>query len=434
MSRIGRQIGQTFASLRFFNYRVWFATALVSNVGAWMQRIAQDWLVLKEMAPADPGLAAGIVTALQFLPALFLSAYAGLLADRLPSRPLLIATQTGQGILAVVLGVLVLSGHAQLWHVYLLAFLLGCVTAIDAPVRQTFVAEMVPMTMLTNAVGLNSASFNTSRLIGPAIAGLLIQVAGSGWAFIINGVTFAATIVGLVIMRKSELYPVEPVKRGKGQIREAVGYVAHRPDIVLILIVIGVISCLGFNSQLTIGLMATQVFDRQAGDYGVLSSMFAVGSLIGALLAAHRQRPRIRMVVVSAFGFGIFSGLSALMPTYWTFGLSGIFVGLCTLTLITTANATIQLTTIPAMRGRVIALYMLIFQGATPIGSPLVGWLAGVWGARWSIGVGAIAALVVATFALWWNHKYWHVTLRIEHQEGFPPRIVIDNPLDSVRH
>ena len=429
MSRVTKAIAQTFASLQFFNYRVWFCTALVSNVGAWIQRVGQDWLVLKELTN-NSGLDAGIVTALQFAPVLLLSAWAGVLADRLPRRALLIATQAGQGVLALGLGALILSGHVQLWHVYGFAFLLGCVTAFDAPVRQTFVAEMVPQNSLSNAIGLNSASFNSSRLIGPAVAGFLIQYVGTGWAFIINGVTFAATIVGLIYMKKSELHTIEKATKEKGQIRQAIVYIRDRPEIWLILVIIGVVSCLGFNSQLTIGMMATQVFNRQAGQFGLLSTIFGIGALIGALMAARRTHPRLRLIIGATIGFGLSSVVSAVMPTYLTFGLSGILVGLFTLTMMTAANATIQITTEPAMRGRVVALYMLVFQGPTLPGAPLIGWISQTMGTRLAIGIGGVSALVIALFALIWLRKHWHLTAALQ---GFPPHLVIRSPHEELR-
>lgn len=401
----------TFSSLTFRNYRLWFAGALVANVGTWMQRVAQDWLVLTQLTE-DSGVAVGITTALQFAPTLLLSAWAGLLADRFDRRKLLVLTQVAQGVLAAGLGVLVLGGHAELWHVYVFAGLLGCVTAIDGPVRQTFVAELVPAGRLSNAVGLNSASFNAARLIGPGVAGLLIAAIGTGWVFVLNALTFAATIVSLVLMRRADLYPMPHAKRAKGQIREGVAYVRNRTDIVVIMVVVGVVSTFGLNFQLTSALMARLEFGRGAEEYGILGSVLAIGSLTGALLAARRERPRVRLVIGAAFAFGVTTGVMALMPTYLTFALACIPVGLASLTMMTAANSAIQMSTDPAMRGRVMALYMMVFLGATPVGSPIVGWIGETFGARWSIGVGSISALVVSVGAAWWARRHWNVRVR----------------------
>ncbi|GEL95839.1 MFS transporter [Cellulomonas composti] len=401
----------TFASLRLFNYRLWFAGALVANVGTWMQRVAQDWLVLTQLSDQS-GVAVGITTALQFAPVLFLSAWAGVLADRLDRRKLLMATQVAQGVLAAGLGALVLSGHAQLWHVYVFALALGCVTAIDGPVRQTFVAELVPPERLSNAVGLNSASFNAARLIGPGVAGLLIAAVGTGWVFLINAVTFGATIFALTQMRASELQRMPSAPRAKGQIREGMRYVRHRTDIIVIMVVVGVVSTFGLNFQLTSAMMASTEFGKGAGEYGILGSVLAIGSLAGALLAARREQPRVRLVIGAAFGFGIATGVMALMPTYPSFAIACIPVGLASLTMMTAANATIQLTTSPEMRGRVMALYMMVFLGATPVGSPIVGWIGETFGARWAIGVGSISALLVATGAAIWARRAWDVRVR----------------------
>jgi MFS family permease len=343
---------------------------------------------------------------------LLLSPYAGLLADRVDRRKLLIATQVGQGVLAAGLGVLVLSGHAQLWHVYLFALVLGCVTAIDGPVRQTFVAELVPQNKLSNAVGLNSASFNAARLIGPGVAGLLIAAVGTGWVFLINAATFAATIFSLTRMRRSELSPMPSTPRAKGQLREGLAYVRGRSDILVIMVVVGVVSTFGLNFQLTSAMMARTEFGMGAGEYGILGSVLAIGSLTGALLAARRERPRVRLVIGAAFAFGITTGVMALMPTYLTFAIACIPVGLASLTMMTAANATIQLSTDPVVRGRVMALYMMVFLGATPIGSPIVGWIGQTYGPRWAIGIGSITALLVATGAALWAWKKWHVTVR----------------------
>ena len=405
-------MSQTFASLKFFNYRVWFVAALIANIGTWMQRVAQDWLVLTDLSNSS-GVAVGVVTALQFAPALFLSPWAGVLADRLDNRRLLMVTQGAQGVLALALGGLVLSGRAELWHVYVLATLLGVATAFDGPARQTFVASMVPDSGLPNAVALNSASFNAARMIGPGLAGLLIAaVGGTGWVFLINGVSFAATIGAMMLMRRTELRPRPRVERAKGQLRAGVAYVRHRSDIMVIMIVAGVVSALGLNFQLTSALMATTVFGKGAGEYGMLGSILAIGSLGGALMAARRKRPRVRLVIGAAFAFGLAAGAMSLMPTYATFAVASIVVGFCTLTMLTSANAAIQVSTDPAFRGRVMSLYMMVLMGSTPLGSPLVGWIGETFGARWSIGVGAIASLVVAVGALLWTRKHWNFELR----------------------
>ena len=402
----------TFSSLRYFNYRLWFAGGLVANVGTWMQRVAQDWLVLTTLTD-ESGVAVGTVTALQFAPVLLLSVWAGVLADRMNRRLLLILTQAAQAVLALGLGVLVLSGYAELWHVYVFAGLLGIVTAVDGPVRQTFVAEMVPAEKLSNAVGLNSASFNAARLIGPGVAGLAIAWVGTGWVFVVNGLSFAATILALTRMRRRELHPMPQAKRHeRGQIKAGWAYVRGRTDIVVIMVVVGVVSTFGLNFQLTSALMARTEFGKGAQEYGILGSILAIGSLTGALLAARRERPRVRLVIGSAFAFGISSGVMALMPTYPTFALACIPVGLASLTMMTAANSTIQMSTDPAMRGRVMAIYMMVFLGATPVGSPVVGWIGEHYGARWAIGIGAISALLVATGAAVWAIRHWHLEVR----------------------
>lgn len=402
----------TFASLRYPNYRLWFAGALVANTGTWMQRVAQDWLVLTQLSD-NSGVAVGVVTALQFGPALVLSAWAGVLADRLPRRALLLATQAAMGLLALGLGALVLSGEARLWHVNVFALLLGVVSAIDAPVRQTFVAELVPPEKLSNAVGLNSASFNAARLIGPGLAGLLIAWVGPGWIFIINGVSFAAPLLALTWMRRSELHTL-PRATGsrRGQLRDGLAYVRGRTDIVVIMCVMCVVSTFGLNFQLTSAMMARTVFGKGAGEYGVLGSILAIGSLSGALLAARRERPRVRLVIGSAIAFGAAMCVQALMPSYELYAVMCIPVGLASLTMMTAANSAIQVSTTPEMRGRVMSLYMMVFIGATPIGSPLVGWVAEHFGARWSVALGGMAALLVGSIAALWATRAWHLEVR----------------------
>lgn len=418
-------MSQTFSSLQFPNYRRWFVGALVANVGVWMQRVAQAWLVLTVLTN-NSGVAVGVTTALQFAPVLVLSAWTGLLADRVNRRRLLIATQAAQGLLALGLGAIVLSGGAQLWHVYVFAAALGCVAAVDSPVRQTFVGELVPRERLANAVGLNSASFNAARLIGPGLAGLLIAWIGTGWLFMFTGVTFLATILALTGMDTAALHPMPMAGRAKGQIREGLRYVRRRTDILVIMAVVGVVSAFGLNFQMTSALMARVEFGRGAGEYGILGSVMAIGSLSGALLAARRERPRVRLVIGAAIAFGLTTAVMAVMPSFWTFALASILVGLASLTLLTAANTTIQMTTDPAVRGRVMALYMMVLQGATPIGAPLVGWVGEVLGPRWSVGIGAVAALLVAGGATGWAVRHWHLTVRYAVRGH--PRLVVTYP------
>ena len=418
-------MSSTFSSLQFRNYRLWFTGALVANVGTWMQRVAQDWLVLTQLSD-NSGVALGVVTALQFAPALVVSPWAGVLADRLDRRKLLMSTQGAMGLLAAGLGTLVLSGHVELWHVYAFALALGCVAAIDAPARQTFVAELVPGEKLANAVGLNSASFNAARLIGPGLGGLLIAAIGTGWVFWLNAVSFAGTIIALTSMRTAELHPMPSVARAKGQIRAGLAYVRRRPDILLIMAVVGVVSAFGLNFQITSALIARTVFDKGAGEYGLLGSVLAIGSLAGALLAARREHPRLRLVVGAAAGFGVAASLLALMPTYWAYAVMCIPVGLASLTMMTAANATIQMGTEPQLRGRVMALYMMVFQGATPIGSPIIGWIGQQFGARWAIGIGGITALLVAGAALVWIRRSRDLQVRFRPAER--PHLQVTHP------
>ncbi len=277
-------MNRTFSSLSIYNYRMWFIGALVANIGTWMQRIAQDWLVLTELTD-NSGFAVGIVTALQFIPAVLLTPLAGVLTDRFNRRKILILTQTALGLLAASLGAMVLAGVAVLWHVYVFALLLGVVSALDAPARQVFVSELVPANRLANAVGLNSASFNAARLIGPGIAGLGIAAVGTGWIFIVNAASFAATILAMWAMRVADLRTPKPALRRKGQLREGIAYVRHRSDIVVIMVTVFVVSALGMNFQLTSAVMAREVFQRGAGEYGIMGSIMAIGSLAGALAA-----------------------------------------------------------------------------------------------------------------------------------------------------
>ena len=366
----------TFRSLSNHNYRLYASGAVVSNVGTWMQRVAQDWLVLQ--LTNNNGTALGITTGLQFLPILLLSPYAGLIADRFPKRRLLQVTQLMLAVPALALGVLALTGAAESWHVYVLAFVFGIGSAFDAPARQSFVSEIVGPDDLTNAVGLNSASFNLARMIGPALAGVLIAAFGSGVpatgaVIMLNALSYGAVILSLQRMRERDLRPAKREPRHKGMIGEGVRYTLSRPDLMLILTIVFFAGTFGLNFQITSALMATEVFDKGASEYGLLGTTLAIGSLSGALLAARRVRIRHRLVILAALAFGVAEIAAGVMPSYLTFALWTPVLGLASLTMITSANATFQMSVAPAMRGRVMALYMMVFMGGTPLGAPIIG-------------------------------------------------------------
>ncbi|WP_022867472.1 MFS transporter [Schaalia vaccimaxillae] len=419
-------MSRTFHSLRFYNFRLWFIGSIIASTGTWMQRVAQDWLVLTVLTE-NSGTQVGIVTALQFLPLLILSPWAGVLADRLNRRYLLQACQLTTGLLGLILGILVLTDMTQLWHVYVLALLGGVASALDSPARQAFVSELVPANSLPNAVGLNSTAFNTARLIGPAASGLLIEWVGIGWVFIVNAVLFLAPVTALALMRVDELVPRRIVRRAKGQIREGLVYIRNRPDILVLLVTVAVVSALGMNFQLTSALMATEVYGKEAGEYGILSSFMAIGALTGSLIAARRTRPRMRLIILAAAAYGLFEIVLGLAPSYRSFAILSIPVGLAMLTFITAANALIQVTTDETMRGRVMAIYSMIFLGSTPIGSPLIGWVGEQWGARWSILVGGIGSLGIALVCGLWAMAYWDVHIRLRRA-----RLSIEGPLERA--
>jgi MFS family permease len=354
-----------------------------------MGRVGQDWLVLTQLTDHSAS-ALGIVTGLQFLPFLLLAPFAGMVADRFSKRYILFSTQTALALSALLLAVLTLTGSVQLWHVYLIAFLQGIATAIDNPARQAFVSEMVSKDRLSNAVALNSASFNAGRLIGPGVAGLVIAALGTGWALLLNGLSFAFVLVSLLILRERELTPA-PRARGKGQIRQGLAYVRGRPDILLVMGLIFVLGSLGLNFQVTTALMATKEFHQGPTEYGLLGSVMAIGSLAGALLVAGRQVPRLRVLLTALAGFVISTAMAALAPTYELFAVALVLIGLTSLTALTTANAMVQLSVDAQMRGRVMAIYMAVFMGGTAFGAPIIGWIGDVFGARWTIGIGSVA-------------------------------------------
>jgi MFS family permease len=394
-----------FRSLTKFNYRVWAAGALVSNVGTWMQRTAQDWLVLTQLTHHSAS-AVGVVMGLQFGPQLLLLPWTGFAADHFNQRKLLVATQATMGLLALGLGVLTVTGVVQLWHVYVFAFLFGCATAFDSPVRQTFVAELVGDTDLPNAVALNFTSFNAARMVGPAIAGVLIASIGTGWAFLVNGVSFVAVLISLSLLRVTELHTNARAHRAKGSFIGGFRYVWYRPDLRAILVMLFLIGTFGLNFPIFISTMAVRVFRTDAGGYGLLSSIMAVGTIGGAVLAAGRDKPRFESLLIGAALFGVGCVLAAIAPNYWLFAGALVVIGAAALTFINATNSLMQLSTEPAMRGRVMAIRVGIALGGTPIGAPIVGWVADNFGPRWALGVGAtsgFAAAIVAAYTLVWG-------------------------------
>nr|WP_314316378.1 MFS transporter [Kocuria rhizophila] len=394
-----------FRSLRIRNYRLWFTGALVSNIGTWMQRTAQSWLVFDELTDHD-ATAMGVVMALQFVPQLVLAPYAGVLADRYDRRRILVVTQGVMALLAAALGALLLLGVAELGTVYGFALALGIVATFDAPVRQTFVSEMVPDTHLSNAVALNSTSFNSARLIGPAVAGVLVAAVGTGWVFMLNTLTFAAMIWAILLIDGTRLRPSPRARRARGQIREGVGYVLHRPDLVAVMSTIFMIGTFGMNFAVYLAAMAGSVFGQGSEEFGVLNSVLAVGTVTGALLSARRERARLRYVFIGCAAFAVSCLGAATAPTLWLFAVWLVPCGVSSLTIMTTANAYVQSTTSPTMRGRVMSLYMAIFMGGTPIGAPVVGWLTDTLGARWGMGSAVLAGLSGALIGAWyaWRH------------------------------
>jgi len=389
---------RTFRSLHHANYRLYFTGALVSNVGTWMSRVAQDWLVLTVLTD-NSAVSLGIVTALQFLPMLLLAPYGGVLADQFSKRRLLACTQTAMAVLGLLLGVLTATGTVELWHVYVIATVFGMATAVDNPARQAFVSEMVPDEDIPNAVGLNSASFNFARLLGPGTAGILIAGVGIPPAFFLNTISFAAVLVALWRMDPATLRHSRRAARGSGALRDGLRYVRTKPDIMLILVIVFFFGTFCMNSQLTNALMATQVFHKGAGEYGLLGTIMAVGSLSAALLAARRKVPSRKVLIGSLVGFGFSSIAAGLAPNYTVFAILLIPFGLFALSMMTTANAIVQLAADPPMRGRVMALYMAVFMGGTPVGAPMIGWIGDTMGARATILAGAGVSLLVAAWA-----------------------------------
>lgn len=391
-------LSRAFRALENFNFRLWTVGGVVSNIGTWMQRVAQDWIVLTQLTHHD-ATALGIVTGLQFAPQLLLLPWSGLAADQFNQRKLLMLTQASMGVLASALGILTISGYVRLWHVYVFAFFFGAAAALDAPVRQTFVGELVGDDHLPNAVALNSTSFFAGQMIGPALAGLCIAKIGTGWAFLLNGLSFGAVLLSMVLLRVQSLRISARASRGSGGFIKGLRYVWGRPDLRSIVVMLFLIGTFGFNFPIFISTMAVSVFHSGARGFSLLSSIMAIGTISGALLAAGRDKPSFGSLFVGTTVFGIGCTFAAFSPGYWWFAASLAMIGVAALTFTNATNSMMQLSTTQEMRGRVMAIRVGVALGGTAMGAPIVGWVANHFGPRWSLGIAAISAFLAALVA-----------------------------------
>jgi len=390
-------------ALRHRNYRILYGASVLTNIGTWAQRIAQDWLVLE--LTNNNGTYLGIVTALQFLPVMLLSMQGGVLADKVDKRKALIITNFGSGITALILGALVVGKVATIDHVYILAILLGIFSAIDAPIRSSFIVEVVGHKDLTNAMGLNSANFHFGRLIGPAISGFLIAAFGTGPSFLINGFSFLVVTFSFMALRSSELH-IEEKSSSDGTLKEAFNYLKKRPDLQIIMITVFFASNFGLNMQIFNALMATKEFHKGAASYGVLGTLVGLGTLTGALIAARKDRTKnTKFVPLAAINFGIWITCLSMAPTFTIYALILPISGISAITTMISANTFVQANSDIAIRGRIMGIYMFIFMGGTPIGSPLIGFCAENFGIRWTMfGCGLITAFAaLMSFAKYRN-------------------------------
>lgn len=391
---------RTFRSLANHNFRIWFVTGLISNIGTWMQTTAQSWVVLTELT-ANDAVAVGITMALQFAPQILLVPIAGLIADRFDRRRLLIGTQLALTSLTIGIGVLLASGAAELWHFLLFALAFGIVTAIDQPARNAIVSDLVGEDRIANAVALNLASHHSARLIGPAVAGIVIAVLGSGWVFVLNAVTFLPLVIGLLSMRRAELIASPRASRRRSEVFAGFRYVAGRPDLRIVLIMLFLFGMIGMNFVLFATTMAVE-FGADASQFGILTSVMAIGSLAGALLAAGRERARIRTIVIAGAALGLSVLAASVMPTFWTFAWSTIAIGMAGVMTFTTANGYMQSATTPALRGRVISIHMAVLAAGTPIGAPIIGWFTNEFGPRPALGAGVVLAAIACSIGIGW--------------------------------
>jgi MFS family permease len=387
----------TFAALSVPNYRRYFFGQTISLTGTWMQMTAQAWLVL---TLTHSSTALGVIVGLQTLPVLLLGPYGGVVADRVDKRRVMIALQSAMGLQALILGVLTMTGVVQVWEIGILAALLGFNNAFENPARQSFMLEMVGPTHLRNAVSLNSVLANTARVIGPALAGILIAAVGDGVCFLLNAASFAAVLGSLTTMDRAAINATEPTPRARGQLREGLSYVRRTPALAVPLLMMGLAGCLTYEFQVSLPVMASRGLHAGATGYGFMTAAMGIGAVLGGLLVAARGKTGLRPLVLAATGFGVAMSFATLAPGLALELVALAFVGWASISFMSMGNSTLQLGADPGMRGRVMALWFVAFQGSTPIGGPIVGWLMGVLGARAGLGLGAVTCFVVATAGL----------------------------------
>ena len=419
--------GGTFRSLRHYNYRLWFFGSLVSNVGNWAQSTALSWTVLTVLTDGDAA-AMGISMALQFGPPLLLVSVTGWVADRFHRRNLLLVTQGALGTVSLLIGILLLCGVMTLPLIFVLAFFFGVATAFDNPTRQAFVSDLVGRDNASNAVALNSSAFNAARLIGPAAAGLGIIWVGPGWVILISAMTYLATITVLLLMRRAELVPRVRAP-GVQRFMDGFRYVRGRGDLLALFAMVFVVGAFGMNFPIFASTMALE-FGHDADGFGLLTSILAIGSLVGSLLAARRAKARMRVAIAAALLFGVAIGVSALMPTFWSYAAVCVVVGFAVITMLTTANGYVQTTTDPILRGRVLAIYMALMMGGTVIGAPIVGWVAAQAGPRAAILVGSAAGFVAFAIGLIWFLASGRV--RRSAEGGFRVAVTATRPIPLI--
>jgi MFS family permease len=396
-------VSRTFSSLSIRNYRHFFIGNVASNLGLWMTRTAQAWMVLEVLTHGD-ATALGWLTTMMFLPILLLTPLAGTLADKFPKRTIMLAAQALLFVDIVILSTLTLTHHVQLWHVFVLALLDGIAGAFDGPSRQSIVTELVPVSEVSNAIGLNSTAWNTARLLGPGAAGLLIALIGTGPVFVLNAFTYVAQVVALISLDRKLMVRPPEVKAEKAGFITAVRYIRSRPMLMILFVIALAMGTFGFNQTVTNPLMTTQAFGKGATEFGLLGSIMGIGSLIAALQVARRPRPRIRHVVSGLGVFALAMAISAQAPSFLIFALLQIPMGLAGVQVMTTANAIVQISVSPELRGRVMALWVAAVMGLTPIVSPIVGWVGSAYGARatvWFNTFWVVLAFIVSSLYLY---------------------------------